>query len=60
MADRFSTPAGRRELLDGTAVWMLANGLAALSIRAVAADLGISQRTLLHHSQAPSSTAAKV
>ncbi|HTQ67130.1 MAG TPA: TetR/AcrR family transcriptional regulator [Solirubrobacteraceae bacterium] len=42
--------AGRREeLLDRAAEWVLANGLAALSLRAVASDLGISHRTLLHH-----------
>jgi AcrR family transcriptional regulator len=42
--------AGRREaLLDGAAAWVLQHGLAGLSIRAIAADLGISHRTLLHH-----------
>jgi AcrR family transcriptional regulator len=42
--------AGRREqLLDGAATWLVENGLGRMSIRAVAADLGISHRTLLHH-----------
>jgi AcrR family transcriptional regulator len=42
--------AGRREeLLDQSAAWVLDNGLAALSLRALASDLGISHRTLLHH-----------
>src|SRR6516164_2778107 len=42
--------AGRREqLLDQAASWVLANGLARLSLRSLAADLGISHRTLLHH-----------
>jgi AcrR family transcriptional regulator len=42
--------AGRREsLLDAAAEWVLRHGLAELSIRAIAADLGISHRTLLHH-----------
>ena len=42
--------AGRREaLLDSAAAWVLEHGLAGLSIRAIAADLGISHRTLLHH-----------
>jgi AcrR family transcriptional regulator len=42
--------AGRREaLLDAAAAWVLKHGLSGLSIRAVAADLGISHRTLLHH-----------
>ncbi|HXN37485.1 MAG TPA: TetR/AcrR family transcriptional regulator [Solirubrobacteraceae bacterium] len=42
--------AGRREaLLDAAAAWVLQHGLTGLSIRAVAADLGISHRTLLHH-----------
>lgn len=42
--------AGRRqELLDGAAAWVLEHGLAGLSIRAIAAELGISHRTLLHH-----------
>jgi AcrR family transcriptional regulator len=42
--------AGRREsLLDSAAAWVLQHGLSGLSIRAIAADLGISHRTLLHH-----------
>jgi AcrR family transcriptional regulator len=42
--------AGRREeLLDGATDWVLANGLRSLSLRGIAADLGISHRTLLHH-----------
>jgi AcrR family transcriptional regulator len=42
--------AGRREeLLDGATEWVLANGLTSLSLRGIAADLGISHRTLLHH-----------
>src|SRR5271154_781861 len=42
--------AGRREaLLDSAAAWVLQHGLSGLSIRAIAGDLGISHRTLLHH-----------
>jgi AcrR family transcriptional regulator len=42
--------AGRREqLLDEAATWLITNGLARMTIRAVADDLGISHRTLLHH-----------
>ncbi len=42
--------AGRREeLLDQASAWVLEQGLANLSLRAVSSDLGISHRTLLHH-----------
>jgi len=42
--------AGRREeLLERATESVLARGLAGLSLRAIAADLGISHRTLLHH-----------
>jgi AcrR family transcriptional regulator len=42
--------AGRREqLLSEAATWLVTHGLGRMSLRAVAADLGISHRTLLHH-----------
>jgi AcrR family transcriptional regulator len=42
--------AGRREeLLEAAADWVLEHGLEGLSIRPLAAGLGISHRTLLHH-----------
>jgi AcrR family transcriptional regulator len=42
--------AGRREQLLGAAAdWVLQHGLEGLAIRPLAAGLGISHRTLLHH-----------
>jgi AcrR family transcriptional regulator len=42
--------AGRREeLLERATEWVLVKGLGGLSLRAIAADLGVSHRTLLHH-----------